>query len=80
MVTMNIKDPMVRELAMQLAERRHTSATGAIREALIETLQRDSAKRTGIAERLLELGRVSSANREPILTDDDLYDENGLPR
>ncbi|MFN2344992.1 MAG: type II toxin-antitoxin system VapB family antitoxin [Dermatophilaceae bacterium] len=80
MVTMNIKDPKVRELAMQLAARRGTSATGAIRQALIETLDRDTRDRAGLAERLMVLGRESAALPEPVLTDDDLYDERGLPR
>ncbi len=78
--TMNIKDPMVREPAMQLAARRGTSATGAIRQALIETLQRDATSREGLAERLMALGRESAALPEMVLTDDDLHDERGLPR
>ena len=77
---MNIKDPQVRELAMQLAARRGTSATGAIRQALIETLERDRTKRDGLADRLMALGRESAALPEPVLTDHDLYDERGLPR
>jgi len=78
--TMNIKDPRVRELAMQLAARRGTSATGAIRQALLETLERDRADRDALAERLMALGRESAALPEPVLTHDDLYDERGLPR
>ena len=80
MATRRIKDPTVRELAMQLAARRGTSATGAIRQALIETLGRSTRTRAGLAERLLTLGRESAALPEPVLTDDDLYDEHGLPR
>lgn len=77
---MNIKDPRVRELARQLAARRGTSATGAIRQALIETLERDRADRDGLAERLMTLGREAAALPEPILTEEHLYDERGLPR
>jgi antitoxin VapB len=80
MATMNIKDPKVRDLAMQLAARRGTTATGAIRQALIETLERDTTSRAGLAERLLALGRASATLPEPVLTEDDLYDERGLPR
>lgn len=80
MTTMNIKDPRVRELARRLAAQRGTTATGAIRQALIETLERDRADRDGRAERLMALGRESAVLAEPILTDDDLYDEHGLPR
>ena len=80
MATWRINDPTLRELAMQLAARRGTSAAGAIRQALIETLDRDARSRGGLAERLLALGRESAALPEPVLTDDDLYDEHGLPR
>lgn len=77
---MNIKDPQVRELARQLALKRGTSATGAIRMALTETLARDAAQRDGLADRLLALGRQSAERPEPVLTPEDLYDEHGLPR
>jgi antitoxin VapB len=80
--TMNIKDPEVRELARQLAERRRTSLTDAVRQALRETLERDRASRAGLAERLLEIGRRSREEfgTAQILTDDDLYDDRGLPK
>lgn len=77
---MNIKDPAVRELAFELAQRRKTSATGAIREALLEALERDRQDRAGISTRLMGLGRRSAALPEPALTDADFYDERGLPR
>jgi antitoxin VapB len=79
---MNIKDPEVRELARQLAERRRTSLTDAVRQALSETLDRDRASRAGMAERLLETGRRSREEfgTAQILTDDALYDDRGLPK
>jgi antitoxin VapB len=77
---MNIKDPEVRRLAMELAERRHTSMTDAVRQALEETLDRDRADRRGLAEKLMKLGEETRPYRHEFLTDDDLYDENGLPR
>jgi antitoxin VapB len=79
---MNIKDPQVRELARQLAARRGTSLTDAVRQALTEALEREQASREGLAERLLEIGRRSREEFgvDMILTDDDLYDEHGLPR
>lgn len=80
--TMNIKDPEVRELARQLADRRRTSLTDAVRQALSEALERDRASRAGMAERLLEIGRRSREEfgTAQILTDDDLYDDRGLPK
>lgn len=80
MTTMNIKDPEVHRLARELALRRGTSATGAVREALREALSADAARRTGTAQRLLELAAQSRAIAEPLLTDADLYDQHGLPR
>ena len=77
---MNIKDPEVHRLAAELAERRHTSMTDAVRQALLETLDRDKADRAGIAEKLMRLAEETRPFRHEFLTDDDLYDENGLPR
>lgn len=80
MPTLNIKDPEVYRLAAALAARRGTSMTRAVRQALEEAAERDRARRDGLAERLLEIGRRSAARPGPVLTDDDLYDERGLPR
>lgn len=80
MPTLNIKDPEVHRLAAELARRRGTSMTGAVRAALEESLETSRASREGVAERLLEIGRRSAAIDEPFLTDDDLYDERGLPK
>lgn len=78
--TMNIKDPAVRELAEQLAARRHTTMTDAIRQALTETLDRDRASRVGMADRLMAIAAAASQYKDDFLTDDDLYDERGLPK
>lgn len=80
MATLNIKDPEVHRLAHELAACRQTSATGAVREALREALERDRAGRAGIAERLMEsAARFRDAGGQT-LADDDMYDERGLPR
>lgn len=83
MPTLNIKDPEVHRMAHELATRRNTTATGAVRQALREALSRDDeqrASRTGMAERLLAIAEEArSLGLEP-LTDDDLYDERGLPK
>lgn len=84
MATMNIKDPEVHALARTLAYRRGTSLTDAVRQALTEALARDHASRRGLADRLMEIGRLARAEADAsgwvVLTDDDLYDEAGLPR
>jgi antitoxin VapB len=82
--TLNIKDPEVYRLAQELARRRGTSMTGAVREALEEAARRDDVDRQARFEALMELSRRSAEKieREGIvfLTDDDLYDDKGLPR
>ena len=83
MPTMNIKDPEVHRMARELATRRRTTATGAVRQALQEALDRDDerrASRVGLADRLLEVAVESRAIAAPFLTDDEMYDEHGLPR
>jgi antitoxin VapB len=80
MPTMNIKDPEVHRMAHELARRRGTSATGAVRDALREALEREKSSRAGMADRLMEIGRRASLREGDFLTDDDMYDERGLPR
>lgn len=78
---MNIKDPEVRELAAELARRRGTSMTEAVRRALFEAVQRERNARDDYVERMIRLARETrDASVHPILTDDDLYDHMGLPR
>lgn len=84
MPTLNIKDPEVYRLAAELAKQRGTSMTRAIREALEEAVQRAREDRAVRLERLREISRKSAEEiREQgivFLTDDDLYDDLGLPR
>jgi antitoxin VapB len=77
---MNIKDPAVHAAAAELARRRGVSLTEAVRQAVDDALAVERAKREGMAERLMEIGRRAAAKQVPFLTDDDLYDEDGLPR
>lgn len=77
---MNIKDPEVHAMAKALAGRRRTTVTGAVRQALAEALEREASEREGLAQRLLAIGERSRLDDAPFLTDDDLYDEAGLPR
>lgn len=81
MPTLNLKDPEVYRLARELAERRGTSMTAAVRAALHEAVEREPApQRRASVEELMELARrVRESSDQPFLTDDDLYDERGLP-
>jgi antitoxin VapB len=80
--TLNIKDPEVYRLAAELARRRGTTMTGAVREALSEAIERSRKSREGVAERLLEIAAKmrEEVGTDGFLTDDDLYDERGLPK
>lgn len=78
--TLNIKDPEVYVLAHELARRRATSMTGAVREALTEALERTRLTPEEKVRRMTEIARRSQAIDAPFLTDDDLYDERGMPK
>lgn len=82
--TLNIKDPEVYALAQELARWRRTSMTAAIRQSLEESVTEARRSREGIADRLMEIGRRSREKIDRLgivpLTDEDLYDERGLPR
>ena len=78
MPTLNIKDPEVYELASELARRRGTSMTGAS-EALLDALERNRLTRR-LHPAYVRARQATSRLDEPFLTDDDLYDEWGLPR
>ena len=56
--------------------------TAAVRAALAEAVEREPAHRgRATVDELRELARrVRDSGDEPFLTDDDLYDDLGLPR
>jgi antitoxin VapB len=83
--TMNIKDPEIRAAARRLARARGVSMTEAVRRAIDEALARSTPQRDEAwVERMLELGRQTRAEMDRLgirpLTDDEMYDERGLPR
>ena len=84
MPTLNIKDPEVYRLARELADRTHTSMTGAVRTALQEAIERAPKRKRASFEELVALSvRIKAemdAAGETFLTDDDIYDEWGLPK
>jgi antitoxin VapB len=81
---MNIKDPAVHAAAAELARRRGVSLTEAVRQAVDEALAAERADDETLVADLMEIGRRARAKADAEgfvwLTDDDLYDENGLPR
>ena len=86
---MNIKDPQVHAMARELAERRGSSVTDAVRQALAEELKRtpdtkSAASRqarhqalTELLERCRKFPRQDARDREQI--EAELYDAAGLP-
>ena len=80
---LNIKDPEVHAIALELARSQGKSLTQVVREALREKLDRERDQRRSLAERLLEIGSRCAAL--PVLdacTLDELigYDEHGALR
>jgi hypothetical protein len=55
--------------------------TEAVRQALLAAVQHDRRVRDDYIEQMSKLARETrDASKEPLLTDDDLYDHWGLPR
>ena len=84
MATLNIKDPRVHELAVDLAKRRGSSMTAVIRSALEEAMEAELERHAlGVDEKLERMRMIvarTQAFDAPVLTDDDLYDPaTGLP-
>jgi antitoxin VapB len=84
-MSLNIKDEKTHRMARQLAKLTGESMTAAVGLAVRERLERVRAKRgTGLAERLLKIGRETAPLfKEPYRSMDHgdlLYDENGLPK
>jgi antitoxin VapB len=94
---LNIKDAESTRLVRELTELTGETQTEAIRKALRERLERETAerrshatstaqeKRRQVEQALAEIKKVQDEVRrlglaEHMLTDDDHYDENGLPK
>jgi antitoxin VapB len=87
---MNIKDPLVHAMALELAARRSTSVTDAVRQALRAELDRcpgpspeqEEEARKAVLHQLLERCRHLPWSDGPSSSDlqAELYDEAGLPR
>lgn len=83
-VSLNIKNEHVHDLVRQAAERTGLSQTSVVEEAISQLLRRldaEDEERQGRIDAILSDIRAEMAKPgPPLLTDDDLYDENGLPR
>jgi len=84
-MSLNIKNEKTHRLVRELARLTGESMTAAVDQAVRERLERVRTKRkTGLAERLLKIGKEASAHwKEPYRSIDHgdlLYDEKGLPK
>ena len=85
-VQLNIKDPKTTALVTELAEITGRSKTEAIRLAVEAALARENARKDeGLERKLAEIAAIVERARAlvrpgDILTDDDMYDECGLPK
>jgi len=83
-MALNIKNEETQKLAKELAKLTGESMTSAVTEAVRERLDRvRTARGTGLAERLLKIGKECAAHlQEPYRSIDHgelLYDEKGMP-
>lgn len=86
---MNIKDPAVHTMARELAARRSTTVTDAVRQALLAELERcepDSAAQEAEARKAAVLELLQRFQRLPwpdqrssAELQAELYDDDGLP-
>jgi antitoxin VapB len=84
-MAINIKHKDTQKLVKELSKLTGETMTAAVTEAVRERLERKRSQRgSGLAERLLEIGRDCASHlKEPFRTADHgnlLYDEKGLPR
>ena len=85
-MALSFKDPETDRLAREVANLTGESLTEAVRNALMERLEREHRRRARdgrLAERLLEIGRhCASLPDFDARTPDEIigYDEHGLPR
>ena len=77
---MNIKDPRVAALARELAGLRGTSATAAVREALERDLTRVRQERRTAWDEVASLQEEVASTSHLWVSEDELYDADGLAR
>ncbi|MCB1693193.1 MAG: type II toxin-antitoxin system VapB family antitoxin [Pseudomonadales bacterium] len=83
-MSINIKDPETDQLARDLANKTGESITLAVKRAIAERLQRETAKLTvSLADQVLEISeRAATYKRRSRRTQEEIigYDDRGLPK
>lgn len=79
MASLNIKTAEAHQLAKELAELTGESMATATTEALRERRDRIARGRRGVAEQLLEIGRLAADLGQPLLFKGSDFSETDLP-
>lgn len=83
-MSINIKDPETDQLARDLARQTGESITVAVKRALAERLQRETARSTvSLTDQVMEISeRAATYKCKSRRTQDEIigYDDKGLPR
>ncbi|VEH68984.1 type II toxin-antitoxin system VapB family antitoxin [Arachnia propionica] len=80
MTPLIIDDPRVRAMVDHLAKQRGVTATEVVRDAVEQQLTKDEQRRLDRLAAIEELQAEAAPYRHLFLADDDIYNENGLPK
>ena len=80
MTPLIIDDLRVRAMVDHLAKQRGVTATEVVRDAVEQQLTKDEQRRLDRLVAIEELQARAAKTKHLWLTDEDMYDENGLPQ
>ena len=80
MTTLIIDDPRVQLMIDTLAEQRGTTAVEVVREAVEQQLTEQEQRRIDRLAAIKKIQEEARPYRHLFLTDEDIYDENGMPK
>ncbi|MBB1572163.1 MAG: type II toxin-antitoxin system VapB family antitoxin [Propionibacterium sp.] len=80
MTTLIIDAPRVQLMIDTLAEQRGTTAVEVVREAVEQQLTEQEQRRINRLAAIKKIQARAAKTKHLWLTDDDIYDENGLPK
>ncbi|MBB1587231.1 MAG: type II toxin-antitoxin system VapB family antitoxin [Propionibacterium sp.] len=80
MTALIIDDPRVQLMINTLAEQRGSTPVDVVREAVEQQLSEQEQRRIDRLAAIKEIQEEARPYRHLFLTDEDIYDENGLPK
>jgi rv0623-like transcription factor len=80
MTRLIIEDSRVQAMIEHLAEQRGISATDVVRDAVEQQLTPEEQRKIDRMTAIKELQARAAKTKHLWLTDNDIYDENGLPK